>query len=101
MLEVNGRRARHEVHLLRMYAVLVTLPFPSSASAVVSSDAPGSYIASSNSKSFPATVSVGVLCFSAVSCGEGQALYTYRVNVCTLWPIKVSIRALGNTIICK
>ena len=62
VLEAHGRRARHELHLLRMYGVLVTLPFPSSASAVVPSDTPGSYIASGSCKSFPAPVSAGDLC---------------------------------------
>lgn len=101
VLEVDGRRARHEFHSLRMYGVLVTLPFASSASAVVSLDTPGSYIASSSCKSFPAPVSVGGLCPPSASCGEGQALYSYRVSVCTIWPIKFSIGALQNTIICK
>lgn len=35
------------------------------------------------------------------SCGEGQALYCYRVSVYAIWPIKLSIRSLQNPIICK
>lgn len=101
VLEADGRRARRELHSLRMYRALVSLPFPSSASAVVSSNTPGSYIASSSCKSFPAPVSVGGFCPPPVSCGEGQALYSYGVSVCTIWPIKLSIGALQNTIICK
>ena len=101
VLEADGRRARRELRSLRMYGVLVTLPFPSSASAVVSSDTPGSYIASSNCKSFPAPMSVGGFSPPPVSCGEVRPLYSYRVSVHTIWPIKVSIRALQNIIIYK
>lgn len=101
VLEADGRRARRGLHSLRVYGVLVTLPFPSSASAAVSSDTPGSYIALSSCKSFPAPVSAGGLCPPPATCGEGQALYSYGVSVCTIWPIKVSIGALQNAIICK
>lgn len=74
----------------------VTLPFPSSASAVVSSDTPGSYRASSSCKS----VSRGLFPIP-VSCSEGQAPYSYGVSVCTIWPIKVAIVALQSNIIIK
>jgi len=60
-----------------------------------------SYTASSSCKSFPAPVSAGRLCPPFVSCGEGQALRSYRGCVFTIWPVKVSMEALQDTTICK
>lgn len=87
VLETGGRKATHETHLLRMYGVLVTLLPHSSASAAVSSATLGSNIASSSCKTFPAPVSEMGFSPPPVSCGEGQAVYSYGMSVCTICPI--------------